>query len=117
MRYSCALLATAPREAEEVACAQVPAHHKEMVIRGLGDVGPEDKHDADEHAETVSPFSLDVGQIAVTLQAHSQGHRYSGLTHIFTPPTAADRIGYSRIVSQALYVRGSQNLKTLLPAR
>jgi hypothetical protein len=39
------------------------------------------------------------------------------LVHVFRSPTAADRVEYSRITSQALYVRNSQTLKTILPSR
>jgi hypothetical protein len=37
--------------------------------------------------------------------------------HVFRPPAAADRVEYSRVTSQALYVRNSHTLKTLLPSR
>lgn len=100
-----------------VACEQIPAHHKEMVIRALGDVGPETAQNSDGIDDSITPFALDPDRITVTLQAQARGEDFAGLTHMFSPPTAADRIGYSRVVSQALFVRGSQSLKTLLPAR
>jgi hypothetical protein len=99
-------------------CEQIPVHHKEMIIRSLGDVSPappasEETTDAAE----VALFSLDPEHVSVTLLAHARGAAYTGLVHVFNPPTAADRISYSRVTSQALYVRGSRTLKTLLPAR
>lgn len=108
-----------------VTCGQIPAHHKEMVIRGLGDVAPELAEGAELSEEAGSPaekpdvalYSLDSEHVSITLQALARGEKFSGLVHKFSPPTAAHRIQYSRIVSQALYVRGSRSLKTLLPAR
>jgi hypothetical protein len=107
-----------PRENGGVTCGQIPAHHKEMVVRSLGDVAPEQPHqDEDDGGPDVALFSLEPDHIRVTLRAHALGKGYQGLVHIFTPPSAADRIQYSRIISQALYIRGSRTLKTLLPVR
>lgn len=103
---------------EGISPDRVPLNHKEMAIRALSDVGPAPRPEGSpgEDAE-VALFSLDPEQVEVTLEASRSGTSYQQLTHVFAPPNAADRVEYSRVTSQALYVRGSRSLKTLLPAR
>lgn len=100
-----------------IAAEKVPLHHKETVIRGLSEVAPASRaEEAGENGET-TPFALDAETVEVLLEASRGGRKHRNLAHIFRAPTAAERIEYSRIVSQALYVRGSTTLKSLLPSR
>ena len=95
---------------------KIPLHHKEMVVRGMADVGPAAAPEETESPAEI-PFSLDSETVEVLLEAGRDGKQFHNLAHVFRPPTAADRVEYSRIVSQALYVRGSQTLKSILPSR
>jgi hypothetical protein len=95
---------------------QIPLHHKEMVVRGLSDVAPASQGESEE-ADEPGLFSLDAERVEVALEATRNGKAYRNLVHVFRPPMAADRVEYSRVTSQALYVRNSQTLKTVLPSR
>ena len=104
----------------EVSAERIPLHHKELVVRGLSDVAPAANGAAAEEAgdpwESV-PFSLDAETVEVRLEATRAGAKRTNLVHVFRPPSAAERVEHSRVHSQALYVRGSQTLKSLLPSR
>ncbi|HWO88412.1 MAG TPA: hypothetical protein VNL98_04600, partial [Gemmatimonadales bacterium] len=93
---------------------QVPLHHKEMVVRALSDVAPAAAEEADAPPEL---FALEGGRVEVVLAATRNGAAHPRLAHLFRAPSAADRVEYSRVTSQALYVRNSGTLKTLLPSR
>lgn len=95
---------------------QIPLHHKEMVVRGLTAVGPTATNGSEEATEPAL-FSLEAGRIEVALASSRNGVEYPRLVHIFHAPVAADRVEYSRVTSQALYVRNSHTLKTILPSR
>ena len=99
-----------------VAAERIPLHHKELVVRGLSDVAPATPEDSAEPSDAV-PFPLDAETVEARLEATRSGAKHRNLVHVFRPPTAADRVEYSRIHSLALYVRGSQTLKSLLPSR
>ena len=95
---------------------KIPLGHKEMVVRGLAAVAPA----ADLPSDSGLPeavFSLDSDTVEVLLEASRDGRKHHNLVHVFRPPTAAETIEFSRVVSQALYVRGSKTLKSILPSR
>ena len=96
---------------------RIPLHHKEMVVRGLSDAAPASGAEESGESWEAVPFSLDAETVEVRLEASRAGRKHQALAHIFRAPTAADRLEYSRITSQALYIRGSQTLKSLLPSR
>ena len=96
---------------------QIPVHHKEMVVRGLTNVGPASPGEDGEESSEPELFALDAGRVEVALESSRNGASYPRLIHAFRAPAAADRLEYSRVTSQALYVRGSQTLKTILPSR
>ena len=106
--------------ANSVSAERIPLHHKELVVRGLSEVAPAASGAAEEAPgedwEAV-PFLLDAEAIEVTLEATRAGAKHAHLVHVFRPPSASARVEHSRIHSQALYVRGSQTLKSLLPSR
>jgi hypothetical protein len=62
-------------------------------------------------------FELDAGRVEIELEGSRGGTAYRSLVHVFRAPSAADRVEFSRTTSQALYVRNSQTLKTILPSR
>jgi hypothetical protein len=99
-----------------VAAEKIPLHHKEMVVRSLADVAPASLEECEERRDDAL-FSLDSEAVEVPLEAARNGHKQRGLVHVFRAPTAADRVEYSRISSQALYVRGSKTMKSILPSR
>ena len=104
--------------AGEITAEQIPIHHKEMVVRALSEVGPvSSRSDDDGEAGGPALFALDAGQVEVQLEASRQGVAFRNLVHVFRAPAAADRVEYSRVSAQALYVRNSQTLKTILPSR
>ena len=96
---------------------QIPLHHKEMVVRGLTDVGPAAAAGDGEEAAEPALFALDAGRVELALESSRNGVAHPKLVHVFRAPTAADRVEYSRVTSQALYVRNSHTLKTILPSR
>ena len=103
-----------------VTAEQVPLHHKEMVVRALSNVAPDSRSgSASDETAGGEPtlFELDADRVEVVLEASRGGRAYHELVHVFRAPSAADRVEYSRITSQALYVRNSQTLKTILPSR
>lgn len=100
-----------------ISAEQIPLHHKEMVVRGLTDVGPAAPGDTREESTEAALFSLDAGRVEVALEGSRNGVSYPNLVHVFRAPAAADRVEYSRVTSQALYVRNSHTLKTILPSR
>ena len=100
-----------------ITAEQIPIHHKEMVVRGLSDVAAASQSASAEAAAEPALFSLDAGRVEVALEASRNGTAYRNLVHVFRAPSAADRVEYSRVTSQALYVRNSQTLKTILPSR
>jgi len=102
---------------------RIPLHHKELVVRGLSDVAPATPNrieaEVGEIGEAV-PFALDAETIEVRLEATRAGAKHANLVHVFRPPSASDRVAHSRVLSQALYVRGPARdaaLKSLLPSR
>lgn len=109
----------AGEEAHEVPAEKIPLGHKEMVVRGLAGVAPAAVPPTSQTEPEVPPsvFSLDSEAVEVTLEAGRNGRMHQNLVHVFRPPTAAETIEFSRISSQALYVRGSKNLKSILPSR
>ena len=100
-----------------ISAEQIPLHHKEMVVRGLSDVAPAGAAAEQGESDEVALFSLDTEHVEVALAASRNGETWRNLVHVFRPPSAADRVEYSRITSQALYVRNSNTLKTVLPSR
>jgi len=80
-------------------------------------VAPASQRESAEASCEASLFSLDAERVEISLEATRNGIQYCNLIHVFRPPTAADRVEYSRVTSQALYVRNSQTLKTVLPSR
>ncbi len=105
-------------DASPISVEQIPLHHKELVVRGLSDVAPAaNGKAADAGAEAWAPFRLDAETVEVRLEATRAGAKHTELAHVFRPPSAAERIEHSRVLSQALYVRGAQTLKSLLPSR
>jgi len=106
--------------ASEVTAERIPLHHKELVVRGLSEVAPAangaEGETAGEDWEAV-PFLLDAETVEVRIEATRAGAKHAHLVHVFRPPSASERVEHSRIHSRALYVRGSQTLKSLLPSR
>jgi hypothetical protein len=100
-----------------LACEQIPLHHKEMVVRGVSNVGPAAPAAEQEEAAEPALFALDAQRVEVVLESARNGVAHSKLVHVFRAPAAADRVEYSRVTSQALYVRNSNTLKTILPSR
>ena len=105
-----------------ITAERIPLHHKELAVRALTDVGPSSHSEAGHSAaeeDSTEPllFSVDTGGVDVALEASRNGVSYAGLVHTFRAPSAADRVEYSRVTSQALYVRNSHTLKTILPSR
>lgn len=100
-----------------VAADRIPLHHKELVVRGLSDVAPATPTEDSAEALEAIPFSLDAEMVEARLEAARAGQKHRNLVHVFRPPSAAERVECSRIHSQALYLRGSQTLKSLLPSR
>jgi hypothetical protein len=104
-----------------ITAERIPMHHKELVVRGLSDVtlAGQDTGGGEASGDDweAVPFSLDAETVEVRLEATQTNARHADLVHVFRPPSAAERVEHSRIVSQALYVRGSQTLKSLLPSR
>ena len=100
-----------------IAADQIPVHHKEMVIRALGEVGPLSPPEEASGPAVEVPFSLDSENVEVALEASRNGKTYRNLLHVFRTPSAADRVEYSRITAQALYVRGAKTLRSILPSR
>ena len=91
-----------------------------MVVRGLSDAAPASGAEESGESWEAVPFSLDAETVEVRLEASRAGRKHQDLAHVFRAPTAADRLQYSRIISQALYLRGSSRdagLKSLLPSR
>jgi hypothetical protein len=87
------------------------------VVRGLSDVAAAAPSNGSEGSDEPALFAVDAGRIEVALEASRSGVTFHDLVHVFRAPSAADRVEYSRITSQALYVRNSQTLKTILPSR
>ena len=106
----------------DVSAERMPLHHKELVVRGLSDVAPARPNGvageaSGEEVWEAVPFSLDAETVEVRIEASRAGTKHARLAHVFRPPSAAERVEHSRVHSQALYVRGSQTLKSLLPSR
>ena len=99
-----------------VPAERIPLHHKELVVRALSEVAPASPEASGDSWQAI-PFSLDAETVEVRLEAARAGSKHSNLVHVFRPPSAAERVEHSRIHAQALYVRGSQTLKSLLPSR
>ena len=100
-----------------IVAEQIPLHHKEMVVRALSDVGPLTGSEENGEAAEPAPFPLDPETAEIALEASRNGKKYGPLWHVFRAPSAAARVEYSRITSQALYVRGSKTLRSILPSR
>jgi hypothetical protein len=62
-------------------------------------------------------YYFDPAEVEVHLIAARAGREYSGLLHSLRRPTVRQQKEFSRIVSTALYVRGSRTEKSLLPSR
>ena len=99
-----------------VPAEKIPLGHKEMVVRGLAAVAPAADVPVDADLPPAA-FSLDSDTVEVALEASRNGSKHQNLVHVFRPPSAADTIEFSRVTSQALYVRGSKALKSILPSR
>ena len=108
----------AGEETIAVPAEKIPLVHKEMVVRGLAGVALA-VPPASQTEQDVPPaaFALDSEAVEVTLEAGRNGKKHQNLVHVFRPPTAAETIEFSRVSSQALYVRGSKTLKSILPSR
>ena len=105
-----------PTGSNGVSAERIPLHHKELVTRALSEVAPASPEASGDSWEAI-PFSLDAETVEVRLEATRAGAKHLNLVHVFRPPAASDRVEHSRIHAQALYVRGSQTLKSLLPSR
>ena len=106
-----------PDTGSGITAEQIPIHHKEAVIRSLTEVAPAPPESVLDESGQPALFLLDAERNEAVLQASRGGVLCPRLVHVFRSPTAADRVEYSRITSQALYVRNSQTLKTILPSR
>ncbi len=89
---------------------QIPVLHKMAAIQLLAQVFPAD-------ADETEVYCFDPEQIEVHLIAARGGREYSGLVHTLKRPSVRRQKEFSRVVSTALYVRGSRTEKSLLPSR
>ncbi len=89
---------------------QIPLLHKMAAIHLLAQVFPAD-------ADETETYCFDPEQIEVHLIAARGGREYSGLVHTLQRPSIRRQKEFSRLVSSALYVRGSRTEKSLLPSR
>ena len=89
---------------------KVPLLHKMAAVQLLAQVFPADE-------EEIEPYAFDPDHIQVHLVAARNGREYSGLVHKFRRPSARQQKKFSRVVSTALYVRGSHTEKSILPSR
>jgi hypothetical protein len=89
---------------------KVPLLHKMAAVTLLAQVMASDAGD-------VEAYSFDPDQIQVFLDAARGGRKYEGLIHVLRRPTVRQQKEFSRVVSSALYVRGSRTEKSMLPSR
>jgi hypothetical protein len=90
--------------------SKVPLVHKMAAVILLAQVSVT----ASEETET---YHFDPDQTEISLDAARGGREYSGLVHTLKRPTVRQQKEFSRVVSTALYVRGSRTEKSLLPSR
>ncbi|MBI2815455.1 MAG: hypothetical protein HYX72_00800 [Acidobacteria bacterium] len=89
---------------------QIPVLHKMAAIQLLAQVFPT----AGDETEV---YHFDPAEVEVHLEAGRGGKEYTGLVHTLRRPTVRQQKEFSRVVSTALYVRGSRTEKSLLPSR
>ena len=89
---------------------KVPLMHKMGAIQLLAQVFPTEGGEME-----VYRFNPD--QTEVQLIAGRAGREYGRLLHTLKRPTVRQQKEFSRVVSSALYVRGSRTEKSLLPSR
>ena len=85
--------------------------HKAAAVRLLAQVyvaGPE---------QSEEEYVFDSDRVEVHLVAGRGGQEYDDLVHVLRRLTARQQKEFSRVVSSALYVRGSRTEKSLLPSR
>ena len=90
--------------------SKVPLLHKMAAVQLLAQVFPAD-------TEETEAYHFNPDQVEVSLIAARGGHTFPDLVHILRRPTVRQQKEFSRIVSTALYVRGSRTEKSLLPSR
>ena len=90
---------------------KVPLFHEMAAIELLAQVF------VAEPEQVEGPYYFDPQQIEVYLVAARGGQEYDGLVHMLRRPTARQQKEFSRVVSTAIYVRGSRTGKSLLPSR
>lgn len=89
---------------------QIPLLHKIAAVQLLAQVFPAD-------ADETEAYCFDPERVEVHLVAARGGREYGGLVHTLQRPSVRRQKEFSRIVSSALYVRGSRTEKSLLPSR
>lgn len=89
---------------------KVPLLHKMAAVALLAQV-------TTANSENLETYSFDPDQTEVPLEAARGGRKYQGLVHVLKRPTVRQQKEFSRVVSSALYVRGSRTEKSLLPSR
>ena len=90
---------------------KVPLFHKMATVELLAQVF------VAEPEQVEGFYYFDPQQMEVHLVAARGGQEYNGLVHMLRRPTARQQKEFSRIVSTAIYVRGSRTGKSLLPSR
>ena len=90
--------------------SKVPLLHKMAAVTLLAQVMTCD-------ANHVEAYSFDPDQTEVFLDAARGGRKYEGLIHVLSRPSVRQQKEFSRVLSSALYVRGSRTEKSLLPSR
>lgn len=90
---------------------KVPLFHKMAAIELLAQVF------VAEPEQLEGLYCFDPQQMEVHLVAARGGEERDGLVHVLRRPTARQQKEFSRIVSTAIYVRGSRTGKSLLPSR
>lgn len=93
---------------------KVDVLHKIAAVRLLAQVyvAEPDSAGADD-----GDYLFDPDCVEVHLVAARGGMECNGLAHVLRRPTAREQKEFSRVVSSALYVRGSRTEKSLLPSR
>lgn len=89
---------------------KVPLTHKVAAVMLLAQVSVDE-------SESIEEYCFDPDVTEVRLIAARGGRESSGLVHTLRRPTVRQQKEFSRVVSTALYVRGSRTQKSLVPSR
>jgi hypothetical protein len=94
---------------------KVPLFHKMAAIELLAQVFSAEP--GGEEDDEAAGYRFDPDHITIHLAAGRDGVEHPDLVHVLKRPTARQQKDFSRVLSSAVYVRGSRTEKSLLPSR